>query len=78
MAKKGVHVMTIKPGFCRTKMTEHLDLPVALTAEPEQVATAVFNGLEKKRNTVYTLWVWRWIMLIIRHIPELIFKRLGM
>jgi len=78
LAKSGAHVMTVKPGFCRTKMTENLDLPAALTAEPEQVAKAVFHGLEKKRNTVYTLWMWRWIMLIIRHIPEAIFKKMGM
>lgn len=78
LAKAGVHVMTVKPGFCRTKMTENLDLPAALTAEPEQVANAVFRGLEKKRNVIYALWMWRWIMLIIRHIPEFIFKKMGM
>ncbi len=78
LAKSGVHVMTVKPGFCRTKMTENLELPAALTATPEQVAHAVFQGLEKRRNTVYTLWMWRWIMLVIRHIPEVVFKRMGM
>jgi len=78
LAKTGVHVMTVKPGFCRTKMTENLELPAALTADPEQVANAIFQGLEKKRNTVYTLWMWRWIMLVIRHIPETIFKKMGM
>jgi short-subunit dehydrogenase len=78
LAKTGVHVMTVKPGFCRTKMTEHLELPAALTAEPAQVATAVFQGMEKKQNVVYTLWMWRWVMLVIRCIPECVFKRLGM
>jgi short-subunit dehydrogenase len=78
LAKSGVHVMTVKPGFCRTKMTEHMDLPAALTAEPEQVAQAVYRGMQRKRNVVYTLWMWRWIMLIICHIPERIFKRMGL
>ncbi|MBN2162340.1 MAG: SDR family oxidoreductase [Pontiellaceae bacterium] len=78
LAKKGVHVMTVKPGFARTKMTENMELPEALTASPEQIADAVFKGLEKKRNVVYTLWMWRYIMLIIRHIPEFIFKKMGM
>ncbi len=78
LAKAGVHVMTVKPGFCRTKMTENLELPAALTAEPEQVADAVFRGMEKRKDVVYTLWMWRWIMLIIRHIPEFIFKKMGM
>jgi len=78
LAKKGVHVMTVKPGFCRTKMTENLDLPAALTADPDQVAEAVFNGMKRRQNTVYTLWPWRWIMLVIKHIPECIFKRMGL
>lgn len=78
LAKKGVHVMTVKPGFCRTKMTEHLELSGALTAEPEQVAEAIFSGMKKQSNVVYTLWMWRWVMLIIKHIPEFIFKKMGM
>lgn len=78
LAQKGVHVMTVKPGFCRTRMTEHLELPAALTSTPEQVADAVFRGLQKKRNVVYTLWMWRWIMLVIKHIPEFVFKKMGM
>ena len=74
----GVHVITLKPGFCRTKMTENMDLPDALTASPEQVAQVVFNAVEKKRNVVYVLWIWRWIMMAVRHVPEAIFKRLSM
>ena len=57
LAPKGVHVMTVKPGFARTKMTENIELPAALTASPEQIADAVFNGLKKKRCVVYTLWM---------------------
>jgi len=78
LAEKGVHVMTVKPGFARTKMTENMELPAALTASPEQIADAIFQGLEKKKNVVYTLWMWRWIMLIIKHIPEFIFKKMKM
>jgi len=78
LAKKGVHVMTVKPGFARTKMTENLDLPGVLTASPEQIADAIYKGLEKKRNTVYVLWMWRCIMLIIRHIPEFIYKKMSL
>ncbi|MEI6892681.1 MAG: SDR family oxidoreductase [Pontiella sp.] len=78
LANKGVHVMTVKPGFARTKMTENMELPTALTASPEQIAEAVFQGVEKKRNVVYTLWMWRFIMLIIMNIPEFIFKKMKM
>jgi decaprenylphospho-beta-D-erythro-pentofuranosid-2-ulose 2-reductase len=71
-----VQVMTVKPGFVRTKMTEGMNLPEVLLAEPDQVATTIYKGMVKKRNVVYTLWMWRYIMLIIKHIPEFIFKKM--
>jgi len=76
LAAKGVHVMTVKPGFVATSMTEGLKLPEKLTATPEQVAGDIVAAVGKKGNIVYTRWFWRWIMLIIRHIPEGIFKKL--
>lgn len=72
----GVHVVTVKPGFVYTKMTESLKLPAPLTAKPEQVADAVFNAVQHKKNTVYVKWMWRWIMLIIKCIPEFQFKKM--
>ena len=71
-----VHVMTVLPGFVYTKMTEHLNLPKLLTANPENVAAAVYKGIQKKKNVIYIKWFWRWIMLIITSIPEFIFKKL--
>ena len=78
LAHSNVHVLTVKPGFVRTKMTEDKPLPAPLTAQPEQVAKDVFKAYMKKKNTVYTLWMWRYIMLIIKKIPESIFKKLKM
>jgi short-subunit dehydrogenase len=75
---KGVHVVTVKPGFVYTKMTENLTLPKPLTATPAQVADAVYNAVAKKKNTVYVKWMWRWIMLIIKNVPEFMFKKLKM
>lgn len=71
-----VHVVTVKPGFVNTKMTQGLPLPKPLTAQPMQVADAVFKAYLNKQNTVYVLWMWRWIMLIIKCIPEFIFKKM--
>jgi short-subunit dehydrogenase len=68
--------MTVIPGFVATRMTESMDLPPALTASPAQVAKDVVGAWKKKRNVVYTRWFWRFIMLMIRHIPEFIFKKL--
>jgi short-subunit dehydrogenase len=70
-----VHVMTVIPGFVYTKMTEHLQLPKFLTAKPEEVATAVYNGYKKRSDVVYVKWFWKWIMGIIGSIPESIFKK---
>lgn len=72
----GVHVLTIKPGFVRTSMTEGLALPGPITGNPQKVAKDIFKAIRKKKNVLYTLWMWRWIMLIIRSIPEFLFKRL--
>ncbi len=73
---KKVHVMTVKPGFMATKMTEGLPLNPKLTATPQQAATAIFKAYKKQRNVAYVLPVWGVIMMIIRNIPEFIFKKL--
>ncbi len=76
LASKGVHVASIIPGFIDTRMTEELDLPKPLTASPQQVAKAVFSAVKNKKNVVYVLWMWRYIMLIIKAVPEPLFKKL--
>jgi decaprenylphospho-beta-D-erythro-pentofuranosid-2-ulose 2-reductase len=76
--KDHVHVVTVKPGFVYTKMTEELKLPAPLTAQPSEVADAVYNAVQKKKNTMYVKWMWRWIMLIIKNIPEFQFKKMNL
>ncbi|MDH3262781.1 MAG: SDR family NAD(P)-dependent oxidoreductase, partial [Paracoccaceae bacterium] len=75
LAKKGVHVLTVLPGFVATKMTEGHDLPPKLTATPQEIAEAVARALDRRRNVIYVKPVWALVMLIIRNIPEPIFKR---
>ncbi len=74
--KHGVHVITVLPGFVNTRMTADLPLPPRLTAEPVQVATAVKKAINKKKDIVYVKWMWRWIMLSIKLIPESLFKKM--
>jgi short-subunit dehydrogenase len=76
LAKRGVHVVTVLPGFVATQMTEGMDLPVKLTAEPSEVADAIARAVERKKDVIYVRPIWRAIMLIIRNIPERIFKGL--
>lgn len=74
----GVKVLTVKPGFVYTKMTEALDLPALLTAKPHEVARNIFKAQQKGEDVLYTKKVWKIIMGIISHIPEIIFKRMGL
>ena len=72
--KSHVHVLTVKPGFVATRMTENMDLPKKLTALPEQVAKDIYKAQQKNKNVLYTKWIWYWIMLAIKAIPEWKFK----
>lgn len=76
LASKGVHVLTVKPGFVATRMTEGMDLPEKLTTDPDTLARAVFKAAKARRNEVYIKPIWWLVMLIIRNIPEMIFKKL--
>ena len=68
-------MITVKPGFIKSKMTNHLDLPKILTATPNKISFDIIKSIKKKKNVVYTKWFWKWIMIIIESIPEFIFKK---
>ena len=73
-----VQVLTIKPGFVYTKMTQNLKLPPLLTADTQSVAKAIFKAQQNGKDVLYTKAIWQLIMLIIKLIPEYIFKRLNL
>ncbi|MEW6388180.1 MAG: SDR family oxidoreductase [Thermodesulfobacteriota bacterium] len=75
LSPRGVRVLTVLPGFVQTKMTEHLDLPAKLMATPEEAAQDIFQSYRRGKEITYTKWFWKWIMLIIKALPEKIFKR---
>jgi decaprenylphospho-beta-D-erythro-pentofuranosid-2-ulose 2-reductase len=69
-----VQVITIKPGFVDTPMT--FGKPgMFLVASPDSIGKKIVHALDKKRNIVYLPWFWRYLMLIIKSIPECLFKR---
>ncbi len=74
LAGSGILVQTIKPGFVQTRMVGTLKSP--LMAKPEKVAMEIVRSLRQQREVVYTPFYWRYIMAIIKSIPEPIFKRL--
>lgn len=77
LSHAGVPVLTVKPGFVDTRMT--FGLPgLFLVADPFQVGAEIVKAQAAGRNEVYLPGFWRLILLIIRHVPEFIFKRMKM
>ena len=72
----GINVITIKPGFVKTKMTAEIDLPGLLTTTPSKVADYVFKAYKSKKKIVYVTSRWFLIMTIIKAIPEKFFMRM--
>lgn len=71
----GVHVMVVRPGFVRSRMTAGLpSAPLATT--PEAVATAIELGLRRRSETVWVPGALRWLMSALRHAPRPLFRRL--
>jgi short-subunit dehydrogenase len=77
LSKSGVVVVTIKPGFVDTPMTAHLKKN-PLFAKPAPVGRRIYTAMLRGESVVYVPWFWWWIMLIIRNIPEAIFKKLSL
>lgn len=75
--EKNVAVVDIRPGFVDTPMTKEFKKG-ALFVGPAVVAKGIVSAIEKRKDIVYLPWFWWGIMLIIRNIPEFIFKRLSL
>ena len=72
----GIHVLTVKPGFVQTKMTSHINLPKKLTTNPEKVANSIYYAYKSRKNIIYVMPIWKYIMLFIKLIPESFFKKM--
>ena len=71
----GVAVVLVKPGPTDTPMARQLARPGRL-ADPRDVARDIVRGIDRRQAVVYTPGPWRWIMTVIRWIPERAFVRL--
>jgi decaprenylphospho-beta-D-erythro-pentofuranosid-2-ulose 2-reductase len=72
---RGVRVVTIKPGFVDTPMTAGFPKS-RLWSKPADVARDIRRAMDCGSATLYTPWFWRLIMLIVRSVPETLFRRL--
>lgn len=77
LSKSGVQVLTVKPGFVDTPMTRDFKKGL-LWVKPEVIAGGIVKAVDKKKDIVYLPFFWRYIMLIIKLIPERIFKRMSL
>ena len=73
----GVRVVLIKPGPTATPMTAHLQAKGAKLASPEDVAAIIVRAIDNGTATVYAPGRWQLIMLVIRHLPAMVFNRLN-
>ena len=74
-ASAGVRVLTVKAGVVDTRMSAGMP-GAGLAASPAAVARTVVRAVTSGRDVLYVPWFWRWIMLVIKMIPERVFKRL--
>jgi decaprenylphospho-beta-D-erythro-pentofuranosid-2-ulose 2-reductase len=75
--RDGVQVLTIKPGFVATPMTAHVPQN-PLFASPDRVARGILKAVERRRDVAYVPWFWAGIMLLVRAIPNFVFKKMNL
>jgi short-subunit dehydrogenase len=77
LTRRGVNVLTVKPGFVQTKMLKAAQGPTPFVISPEKAAEDIWQAMSKRRQVIYTPGLWRWIMLLIQHTPSFIFRKLS-
>ncbi|MEW6405663.1 MAG: SDR family NAD(P)-dependent oxidoreductase [Chloroflexota bacterium] len=77
LARRGVNVLTVKPGFVKTEMLKAAQGGTPFVIEPEKAADDIYNAMRMRKQVIYTPSLWRWIMLAIQHTPSFIFRRLS-
>jgi short-subunit dehydrogenase len=73
---QGLQTLCVKPGFVKTGMTAGLQ-PPPFAGEPEQVANDIVRAIEKGKPLIYTPFMWRWVMFVIRRLPRFVMRRIG-
>ena len=76
LTRYGVNVLTVKPGFVQTDMTKGAEKLFWLIT-PEKAAADIWSAIRRRKQTIYTPFQWRYLMLLIQHIPSFIFRRLS-
>lgn len=78
LTRHGVNVITIKPGQVKTGVFNLPNAPKpVLAVTPEQAADGIWNAIKKRKQVAYIGGIWRWVMLVLMHVPSVIFRRLN-
>ncbi|MFW0797025.1 decaprenylphospho-beta-D-erythro-pentofuranosid-2-ulose 2-reductase [Gordonia sp. CPCC 205515] len=72
---EGVHVLVVRPGQVRTRLSAHVK-EAPLTVEKEDVARLAVAAADKHKEIVWAPGTFRYVMMILRHIPRPVFRRL--
>jgi decaprenylphospho-beta-D-erythro-pentofuranosid-2-ulose 2-reductase len=75
LEKSGVNVLTIKPGFVDTPMTDNVDKNF-LFANPKDVGKEIYKAMTEEKDVLYVPGFWKIIMMLVKSVPESIFKKL--
>ena len=76
LAEKKINVVTVIPGYMKTRPF-NLKAPSFLVASPKKASDIICNAIYKKKEIVYINFFWKIIMLVVRLLPEKIFKKLN-
>ncbi len=76
LTRHGVNVITVKPGFVQTdmlKVAQKVMFPITV----DKAADDIWQAIRARKQQIYTPWFWSWIMLVIRNIPSILFRRMS-
>ncbi len=76
LSRHGVNVLTVKPGFVQTEMLKAAQT-VFLPITPEKAADDIYKAIRRRKQQIYTPWLWTWLMLVVRNIPSIVFRRMS-
>ena len=74
LINKNIHIIEIKPGIVKTKMTRHLTYGM-IASEPEKIANIIYKSIKSKSYIIYAPFFWRFIMFIVKLLPNSIFHK---
>ena len=76
LARHGVHVLTVKPGFVKTEQLKAA-LKVLFPISADAAADQIWRAMRGRKQLIYTPAWWRLVMFGVRNIPSVLFRRMS-